>query len=80
LGGRQWAALWPLGADPLIDDVQVYVPIEGLADRAAIQVHQDTTVLGIPEPQRLLVIIQGDRVVWPRGQARRDEPGGSLST
>jgi len=77
---RQWVALWPLGSDPLIDDVQVYVPIEGLSDRAAIQVHQDTIVLGIPEPQRLIVIIQGERVVWPRGRATRSEPGGSIST
>jgi hypothetical protein len=76
---RQWAAIWPLGADPLIDDVQVYVPIEELSPRAAIHIHQETLVLGTPEPQRLLVIIHGESVVWPRGRATRSEPGGSIS-
>lgn len=76
---RQWAALWPLGADPVVDDVQLYVPIEELGHRNAIHVHQETIVLGTLEPQRLLVIIQGESVVWPRGRATRTEPGGSLS-
>lgn len=75
---RQWVALWPLDADPLIDDVQLFVPIEELDTRSGLQIHASSLVLGTPEPKRLLVIIQGDNVVWPRGWAQRDEPGGAI--
>lgn len=75
---RQWAALWPLDADPLRVDAQLYAPIEDLTNRTAISVEQPSTVLGTVEPRRLHVVIHDDRVVWPRGRARSDPPRGSI--
>ncbi len=74
---RQWAALWPLHVDPMSVDAQLYAPIEDLTERTAIRIDEPSTVVGIPEPGQLLVVIQGERVVWPRGRARRHAPRGS---
>jgi hypothetical protein len=75
---RHWAALWPIDANPLVDDVELYVPIEEIGGRASLGVHASSLVLGMAQPQQLLVIIQGETVVWPRGRATRDEPAGNL--
>ena len=75
---RQWAALWPLDADPLRVEAQLYAPIEDLTNRTAIGVEQPSTVLGVPHPGQLLVVIHDERVVWPRGRARDDPPRGSI--
>lgn len=75
---RQWAALWPLDADPRRVDAQLYVPIEDLTNSTAIGVEQPSTVLGAPEPGQLLVVVHDERVVWPRGRARDDPPRGSI--
>ena len=75
---RQWAALWPLEADPQSVDAQLYVPIEELRSRTALQTYSPCEVLGVPEPGRLLVITLGPDVVWPRGRSRRDHPAGAI--
>lgn len=71
---RSWAGVWPLDADPTAVDAALYVPIESLAASESIGFEQPSTVLGVPEPGRLLVIVHGDQVVWPRGRARRGPP------
>jgi hypothetical protein len=68
------AALWPPEADPTSVDAALYVPIEGLAGKDAIGFEQPSTVHGEPMPGSLLVIVHGDRTLWPRGRARRDPP------
>lgn len=71
---RSWAGVWPLDADPTAVDASLYVPIESLATKENIGFEQPSTVLGVPEPGQLLVIVHGDQVVWPRGRARRRPP------
>lgn len=71
---RSWAGVWPLDADPTTVDAALYVPIEWLAAKENIGFEHPSTVLGSPEPGRLLVIVHGDQVVWPRGRARRRPP------
>jgi hypothetical protein len=71
---RQWAALWPPGADPTSVDASLYVPIEGLTGKDPIGFEQPSTVYGEPVPGSLLVIVHGDRALWPRGRAQRDPP------
>lgn len=75
---RQWVALWPFAADPRTVDARLYAPIEDLARSTAIGIEQPSTVLGVPRPGQLLVVIHDDRVVWPRGRARSGPPKGSL--
>jgi hypothetical protein len=74
---HQWAALWPVGADPTSVDATLYLPVDDLARKHAIGFEEPTTVLGDPAPGRFVVLVHGDRVIWPRGRARREPPGGS---
>lgn len=73
---RYWAALWPLDADPTQVDAPLYVPIEELASKP-IGFEEPSTVLGVPEPGHLVVILHRDQAVWPRGRVRRHPPRGS---
>ncbi|HJP65554.1 MAG TPA: hypothetical protein VKA30_04530 [Actinomycetota bacterium] len=72
-----WAALWPLDADPTSVNATLYVPIEDVSAKHAVGFEEPSTVLGDPTPGRLVLIVHRDRVVWPRGRARRDPPRGS---
>lgn len=71
---RPWAGIWPLEADPTSVDAALYVPIERASMNDPIAAEQPSTVLGSPEPGRLVVIVHGDQVVWPRGRVRRRPP------
>jgi hypothetical protein len=75
---HQWAGLWPIDADPTSVDAALYVPIDDLSHKHAISFEDPTTVLGDPLPGRFVLLDRGDRVVWPRGRARREPPSGSV--
>lgn len=68
---RPWAGLWPLSADPTAGRAQLHLPVE---TATGLRVEEPSVVLGPPSPGRWLVVVQGDRVIWPRGPARRDPP------
>lgn len=70
-----WAALWPAEADPWTVQPQLYVPIED--PDAPIVLESPVTVMGRPAPRGFVVILHGDRGVWPRGRARPDPPLGA---
>jgi len=74
---HQWAALWPVDADPTSVDATLYVPVDDLVRKHGIGFEEPTTVLGDPAPGRFVLLVHADRVIWPRGRARRGPPGGS---
>jgi hypothetical protein len=76
---HQWAAPWPVDADPTSVDASLYVPVDDLARKHAIGFEEPTTVLGEPAPGRFVVLVHADRAIWPRGRARREPPGGSTA-
>lgn len=71
---RPWVAVWPDGAD-WSEDPDLYVPVAWTLGSRAIRVEQASTVYGPPEPGEHLVILHDGRLLWPRGRARRREPG-----
>lgn len=77
---KQWAGLWPVDADPTSEDATLYVPIENVDKKHAIGFEEPTTVLGELAPGRLVLLVRGDQVVWPRGRATGRPPRGAELT
>jgi len=77
---RQWAGLWPVGADPTREVATLYAPIEDVDKKHAIGFEEPTTVLGAPTPGRFVVLLHGDQVVWPRGRVTSRPPRGAELT
>ena len=68
---RPWAGVWPPGADPTAVRASLHLPVER---SSGLRVEEPSTILGPPSPGRWVLVVQGDRVIWPRGPARRDPP------